>query len=219
MSRQDEDEEETAAPNLREIMEQEKEKNIKKKEPKMGRIPKKRQVWPLWRSDTVQPEPKPEKREIYALRKQYQGFKPVQLVVDSAAVDCVMPKKILDTVRINSEAPLKQGEAAKAGINYVAADGGEIPNEGEQEVDMLTKERHECQMTWQIADIQKPLLAVASLAKTGHEVRFRKRDGEIINLHTGKKIHFVKQGELYVVTVWMRAREPDEQGFQRQGKK
>ena len=132
LSEQDEDAEEEIAPNLRETMEQEKEKNDEKREPKMGRIPKKsqrqKQVWPLWRSDTVQSEPKPEKREVYALRKQYQGSKPVQLVVDSAAVDCVMPKKILDTVRPNPEAPLTQGAAAKAGINYVAADGGEIPN-------------------------------------------------------------------------------------------
>ena len=144
-------------------------------------------------------------------------MKPVEVVVDSAAVECVMARKDLDRLRDNPEEPLRQGEAARAGVHYVSADGGEIPNEGEQDVDMVTKEKHEVGMTWQVADIKRPLLSVPAMAKAGHEVRFREKDGEIINVHTKKSIHFVKKGELYVTTIWMRARRNTEPGFHRQG--
>ena len=102
----------------------------------------------------------------------------------------------------------------------MTADGGEVPNLGEMPVNMVTREGHLCDMTWQVADIKKPLLAVAALTKTGHEVRFRKADGEIVHTATGKTIHFQKKGGLYVLTLWMRAKSKGDgkQGFQRQGR-
>ena len=207
------------------INEKDSEKTISKKE--MPRVAKKqwqktRILNPLMRSDDVCRECGPTTlgmKPLYALKPKFQGYKPIQLVVDSAAVDCVMSKTVMDGLRSNPEEPLKQGSAAKAGVSYVAADGGEIPNEGEQEVEMLTKEKHECNMTWQIADIQKPLLSVRALTKTGHQVNFRKHDGEIVNMATGKKIHFVRRGDLYVVTMWMRAKNINESGFRRRGSK
>ena len=198
------------------------------KMPRMPKVPRKKEnnkksLSPLMRNDGQCQEggaQAPDSRALYALKPKYQGFKPVQVVVDSAAVDCVMSKTTVNELRSDPEAPLKQGAAAKAGVSYVAADGGEIPNEGEQPVDMLTREGHECDMTWQVADIQKPLLSVRALTKTGHQVNFRQNDGEIINKATGRKIHFIRRGDLYVVTMWMKAREGGgEPGFHRQGRK
>jgi len=203
-------------------------KDEKQKPKRMPRMPRKKKNYqkslsPLMRNDGQQRGDGPSaqgNRPLYALKPKYQGFKPVQVVVDSAAVDCVMARTTINEIRSNPDAPLKQGEAAKAGVSYVAADGGEIPNEGEQLVDMMTKEGHECDMTWQVADIQKPLLSVRALTKSGHQVNFRQNDGEIVNNATGRKIHFVRRGDLYVVTMWMRAREESsEPGFRRQGKK
>ena len=133
--------------------------------------------------------------------------------MDSAAVESVMPRHMVDGMRSDPTQPLRQGAAAKAGVTYVSADGGEIPNEGEHMVEMLTKEGHHCGMTWQVADIQKPLLAVTALASTGHEVRFRENDGEIVHKKSGKNIKFIKKGNLYVLTVWMK----EAAGFRRQG--
>ena len=116
-------------------------------------------------------------RQVYSLNARYKDFKPVQVVVDSAAVDAVMCKGTIEELRGPNAGPLKKGEAALQGINYVTADGGEVPNEGEQGVNVLTREGHVCDMTWQVADIQKPLLAVAALTRTGHEVRFRANGG------------------------------------------
>ena len=177
---------------------------------------KKAGIYKLGRSDL---EDKLDGRALYALKTDYKGYKPIEVVVDSAAIECVMSKRALEKVGLDPNKELRQGPAAKAGINYVAADGGEIANEGEQDVDILTKEKHACTMTWQVADIQRPLMAVASLTKTGHEVNFRKKDGEITNLQTGKKIHFIKKGGLFVVTLWMKVRKDEKEGLQGQGKK
>ena len=157
-------------------------------------------------------------RQVYSLKAKYKDYKPVQVVVDSAAVECVANKGIIEDLRGPNAGPIKKGAAAAAGVSYVTADGGEVPNEGEQDVNMMTKEGHMCGMTWQVADIQKPLLAVTALTKTGHEVRFRQSDGEIVHTATGRTIKFQRKGGLYVLTLWMKTRDEGEQGFQRQGK-
>ena len=74
-------------------------------------------------------------------------------------------------------------------------------------------------MTWQVADIQKPLLSVRALTETGHQVNFRKHDGEIINMAIGKNFHFARRGDHYVVTMWVRAKSCNEPGFHRRGSK
>ena len=169
----------------------------------------KRVTFPLWKGEepTVK---QPEARAVYALKKKYEGYKPIQVVVDSAAVDCVLAKGDSDKLRGDTQEPLKKGPAAKEGICYIAADGVEIPNEGELDVAVNTQEGHECQMTWQVADIQKTLLAVPALTKSGHEVVFRKKDGYIRNLKSGRTIKFDKKGELYITTMWMSTRRPSE---------
>ena len=181
------------------------------------RVPKKawkptvssiREVYPLWRSgDDQEAQPasgqRPAPRPMYALKQKYQGYKKMQLIVDSAAVDSVLTKKDYNTIAGPDAGPPRPGEASLAEVNYITADGGEVPNEGELDVKLITEEEHECGMTWQIADIQKSLLAVRSLTKTGHEVKFRETGGDITNIKTNKKIKFSKKGDLYVLTVWM----------------
>jgi len=176
---------------------------------------------PLWKSGEGDPEEERSgpRKEMYTLKPKYKGYQPIEVVVDSAAVDPVMSRRIADEIRGDTGGPLRQGASALAGVHYVSADGGEIPNEGELDVDMVTQEKHKVGMTWQVADIKKPLLSVPAMTKTGHEVRFRKSDGEIVNKATGKSIKFVKKGELYVATIWMKMRGAGEPGFHRPGRK
>ena len=179
-----------------------------------------RVVFPLGRNDRVAEEgdDSKEPRPIYSLKTKYKEYVPYQVAVDSAAVECVLTKRDASGLTGGDAKLLIQGGAAKNGVKYVSADGGEIPNEGELDVDLLTREGHECGMTWQVADIQKSLLAVSALTKTGHEVQFRKNDGDIVNLKTGKKIRFVRRGDLFVLTMWMKRRKPKgDAGFRRQG--
>ena len=196
-------------------------KKMKDLERKRRNKDQKKCLAPLRRTDAEgEGEKKVElRKEVYALKPTYRGYKPIEVVVDSAAVDCVMPRRTVDEVRGDTKGPLRQGASALAGVHYVSADGGEIPNEGEMDVNMVTEEKHEAGMTWQVADIKRPLLSVPAMTKTGHEVRFRERDGEIMNKKTRKMIRFVKKGDLYVVTIWMKERSAEEPGFHRPGKK
>ena len=79
-------------------------------------------------------------------------------------------------------------------MHYVAADGGRIPNLGECKVHVLTKEQHRSSITFQVADVQKPILSVSALTSLGHAVVFGKTGGAITHLRSKRKIHFQKKG-------------------------
>ena len=49
-----------------------------------------------------------------------------------------------------------EGEAKRNGTVYMAADGGEIPNMGEQKVPFKTFEGFSGQVDFQVADVQRP---------------------------------------------------------------
>ncbi len=83
---------------------------------------------------------------------------------------------------------------SKSGRKYRGPDGTRIPNEGQQEVQFTSDEGHRCGMTWQIADVERPLIAVSHFTKTG---------GEIVNIASGKKIKIQRKGGVYVLRMWV----------------
>ena len=66
---------------------------------------------------------------------------------------------------------------------------------------MITKEQFTSNMTFQVADVNKPILSVGEVTKSGNEVRFDKSGGTITHLRSRKKIHFKKRGGIYVLEV------------------
>ena len=66
---------------------------------------------PLWKTgeDESSEESNDAMKPLYALKSQYQGMKAVEVVVDSAAVECVMARKDLDKLKGNTDEPLRQG--------------------------------------------------------------------------------------------------------------
>ena len=96
---------------------------------------------------------------------------------------------------------MAQGGAAKKGVHYLTADGGRVPNLGETMVQMVTKEQTRCSVKFQVADVQKPILSVGTLAATGSVIAFTKFGGTITNLKTKRKISFKKKGGVYVLEV------------------
>ena len=144
------------------------------------------------------PDEGPPVRSLCALKAPYKDYQRMSILVDSGAAEHVLPRSRLPTY------PVVEGAAKKAGVRYSAADGTEIPNEGEQSVRFATREGHECGILFQVADITQPLLSVAKLAAKGHDVTFNGDTGRITHLESGKSIRFYRQGGVYMLHVWVR---------------
>ena len=137
-------------------------------------------------------------QELQALdnrKKEYAGYRKLEILVDSGAAASVLPEGLM------SDYPVTKGEAAKKGVHYLTADGGRVPNLGETTLHLVTKEQIKCSVKFQVAEIQTPILYVGTLAAMGNSVAFTKFGGTITNLRTKKKIAFKKRGGVYVLEV------------------
>jgi hypothetical protein len=133
---------------------------------------------------------------LNALGTKTPGAVLIEAVVDSGAADPVARAGTFAGKTMPSV-------MSKAGRKYRGPDGTCIPNEGQQQVQFASDEGHQCGMTWQIADVERPLLAVSHLSAAGNKVVFGKAGGEIINIATGKKIAFQRRGGVYVLRMWV----------------
>ena len=139
-----------------------------------------------------------ETRQVYTLKREYQGHQKVEVMIDSGAADSVMPAGLLGSY------PILEGLAAKSGVKYQSADGSTMPNLGEQKVAFVTSEGHSCNLTFQVADVHKPLIAATQLTAAGNEVRLYKNGGRVINPKTGKEISFGRKNGVYVLNIWVK---------------
>ena len=138
-------------------------------------------------------------------KPEYQRFRPMEILVDSGAAASVMPERLLDGFTV------RKGEAARNDVHYTVADGGKVPNLGETEVHILTRERARGSIVFQVADIQKPILAVSALTKQGNAVSFTETGGTIRHLRTGRTMHFRKVRGVYVLKVLAAPPSPEKQ--------
>ena len=140
---------------------------------------------------------KRQERRSCGASRQYEGFKKLEVLVDSGAAASVMPQRYVD------DRVITKGEAAKKGVHYVAADGGRIPNLGEVRVNLLTKEKEKASVTFQVADVHKPILSVSALTAHGHRVSFTKEGGVITLARTGRRIAFQRKDGVYKLETLM----------------
>ena len=133
---------------------------------------------------------------LNALGVQTPGAVLVEAVVDSGAADPVaragtFPGKVAPSTM------------SKTGRKYRGPDGTRIVNEGQQSVQFTSDEGHRCGMTWQIADVERPLIAVSHLSAAGNKVVFTKTGGELVNIASGKTIRIQRKGGVYVLRMWV----------------
>ena len=114
----------------------------------------------------------------------FRGWRKIELLVDSGAADSVLPEGMMDDYKV------AWGQKFKQGVNYLTADGGRLPNMGESTIPFVTGDRMRCQMTFQVASVTKPILAVDSLTRNGMEVHFTASGGRIVNKTSKKEIAF-----------------------------
>ena len=105
----------------------------------------------------------------------------------------------------------------RAGGRYRAANGARIPNLGEQRVPFQTAEGHKCRLLFQIAPVEKPLISVAQLGRTGNRVVLDGAGGYIENVRSGQRMNIVKEGNVYTLVMRVPSAEPAS-GFARRGR-
>ena len=102
------------------------------------------------------------------------------ITIDSGAGNSVMPRRM-----VINKSTIRESAGSRAGVNYVPAGGGKIPNEGEFDLEFKTTEGNAETWTFQVAEINKALGAVSQLVDLGYKVIFDK------NLENGQDMSYM----------------------------
>ena len=121
----------------------------------------------------------------------------ILMLVDSGASDHVVPANEIPGIETVA------GEASKKQVHYVAADGGRIPNLGEQHLQLIMADNKRVRVTFQVADVTRPILSVSRLSEAGHKVSFSKEGGTITHGVSGAVIPFTRFKGVYVLEAWV----------------
>ena len=81
---------------------------------------------------------------------------------------------------------------------------------GQLRVDFRSKEGHKCGMPFQVAAVERPLVAVSQLAAAGNTVTLHRDHGVIKHGASGREIRLQRIGGIYIFKIWV-------SGFPRQG--
>ena len=84
--------------------------------------------------------------------------------VDSGATETVAPDTMPNSI------PTVPGVASRRGVEYEAANGATIPNEGEKRFTAFTEDGREKGMVVQICDVNQGLMSVSNLDAAGNRV-------------------------------------------------
>jgi hypothetical protein len=125
-----------------------------------------------------------------------RGGKIVEAIVDSGAVHSVTPPKLFPGRMTSSP-------WSRAGRGYRAANGTGIKNLGQVDVPFCTAEGHKCQIPFQVAEVEKPLLSVTHLTAAGNRVELGHTDGRVVNLKTGRSIALERRNGTYIMKMFV----------------
>ena len=131
-----------------------------------------------------------------AVSGDVRGGRIVEAVVDSGAVHSVTPPKLFP-------GRVTPSPWSRAGRGYRAANGTGIKNLGQVQVPFGTAEGHKCQIPFQVAEVEQPLLSVAHLTAAGNRVELGHTDGRVVNLSTGRTIALERRGGVYILKMFM----------------
>ena len=118
--------------------------------------------------------------------------------MDSGATETVAPDSMPESI------PTKPGVASRKGVEYEAANGATIPNEGEKKFSAFTEDGREKKMTVQICDVNQGLLSVSKLNMAGNRVMFDGDDSYIQNKASGEKTWMKRKGGMFTLKMWVR---------------
>ena len=126
------------------------------------------------------------------------------ITIDSGAADNVMPRRFL-----RGKEEVRPSPASEAGVHYVVANNGSIPNEGEADFRFQTQDGRSMSWLFQIAEVNKTLAAVSALVDAGHRVTFDKDDATgldtsfITHKATGNSIRMRRERNVWVIDAYV----------------
>lgn len=171
--------------------ESEKELNEEETTEVIERLLRKMTIQQRRKGEKRQPK-KQSKKEIYGMeccRKRTIGKG--KITVDSGAAESVIPKDLL------KEIPTQESEGSRNGVQYIAANGGKMPNLGEKKVHFKTKDGMESNVVFQVTHARKPLASVSKIVKKGNRVVFEPGKAYIQNIPSGKRIELEEANGTY----------------------
>ena len=89
-------------------------------------------------------------------------------------------------------------------------------NEGQKIIPALTGQGKEVTTTWQVVEVNKPLMSVHQVCEKGNVVVFGQHGGYILNLADGSQTPFGVEGNVYVLDLYLPP-AGNAEGFRRQG--
>ena len=62
---------------------------------------------------------------------------------------------------------------------------------------------HNCGIPFQVAEVERPLIAVSQLAAAGNDVILKANGGYVTNIKSGKSIKLLRKGGVYILRMWV----------------
>ena len=136
-------------------------------------------------------------------------YEMITVTADSGAADHVAPKNVATHLRV------QETSASRQGMKYVAANGHKIANEGQKTVKGLTDEGMPLGMTWQVAEVKRPLASIGRMCDAGNAAVFTKKGGyvvpeemlsktlEALNKAKGNSPKMKREGGIYNFKLWI----------------
>ena len=125
----------------------------------------------------------------------------------SMAVDSGACESVADPTQIPCE--VTETKASKNGAGFVSATGEPIPNMGEMDMPMMTREGTFRSMKVQAAPVTKPLASVMRIVQAGHTVTFDSEGSYIYNKITGEINALREEDGNYMLDIWVRPSDDD----------
>ena len=136
-----------------------------------------------------------------SLQAIHEGWRELDLTVDSGASETVMAEEDLPNTKT------KEGSAYKRGVEFEVANGTRIANEGEKTFNTHTSGGSIRTITAQICDVNKPLLSVRKIVESGNRVVFEPHGSYIQDGKTQEKTKLDIVGGMYTLEVWVKEGE------------
>ena len=110
---------------------------------------------------------------------------------------------------ITGKNKIRPSPASVAGVHYVVANNGRIPNEGEADFKFQTRDGRPMSWLFQIAEVNKTLAAVSALVDSGHRVTFDQDEKTgvdtsfITHKGTGTSIKMRRERNVWVIDAYV----------------
>ena len=99
---------------------------------------------------------------------------------------------------------MKEGLAAKRGVEYEVANGTRIPNLGEKRFVGVSNEGIGRNMTMQVCEVNKGLLSVSKVVGTDHRVVFDSEGSYMEDMWTKERLWLEERGGMYMLKLWVK---------------